>query len=102
MKMIKICALLIFLIFLGVVVAGCFPKLTEGTVIGKNYTPAKERMFVALYGKAVLPVRRTISEKWEILVSGHTAAGEEIQEWWSVTQERFEQLNVGDYVKKEE
>lgn len=98
----KKCMLMILLVCLAVMLAGCFPKLTEGTVIGKEYTPASVRIIPVVCGKIVVPVRREISEKWEILVSGHTDEGEEIREWWSVPQELFEQLNIGDYVKKEE
>lgn len=93
--------LLILLVFLAVLLVGCCPKLKEGIVIQKEYVPARKQMSIIWTGKVAVPIHRTISAKWRILVSGHTDEGEDIQEWWEVPEEEWHELSVGHYVERE-
>lgn len=100
--MAKKCVLLILLVCIAAFLVGCGPKLKYGIVIQKEYEPARRQTSVVWTGKTAIPITRTISEKWKILVSGHTEEGEEIQEWWEVTEERWKKLNIGYYVERKE
>ena len=90
------------LIWAGAEMMGWVPRLDEGTVIQKEYTPRSHWMQTIHNGKTITWQHRWRNEEWKILIEGYTEDGERRTEWWTVPAWKYNEIQVGDYVKRGE
>jgi len=94
----RIILIIIALVILVCSLAGC-SCVDNGVVRSKSFTPAhKTHYFQPLrIGNITRLIPHTVShaDSWRILV-----ANEEAEEWWDVTEEYFDTVNIGDYVDR--
>lgn len=94
--------LALFLILMLAVLTSC-AQLTSGTCIDKKYVGAYTTTSIRLIpaGKVLIPVSQVnhYPEAWEILVEGFNDKNELVQEWWTVDQESWETISIGDQVE---
>jgi len=76
-----------------------YEPLTEGVVIGKDYTPAYNTyapIHMNVDGKTqIIPQWRYVSEKWCVTVQNGDNT-----DWWYVSQEYYDSVKIGDWVTK--
>ncbi|MDL2317680.1 hypothetical protein LJC74_01110 [Eubacteriales bacterium OttesenSCG-928-A19] len=95
----------IALIILVVAVVDARPQLTAGTVTDKRYDAAHTTTWTRW--QDVGDVRVPIQEKqhypdtWSIQVEGAKEDGSRRGEWWSVGSGLYEQIGIGDQVKRD-
>lgn len=96
----------IFFGFIVLLIAGTFvwyvfihEPLTEGVVIGKDYTPAHKvysPIHMNVNGKTqIIPHWNYVSEKWCITVQN----GDDT-DWWYVSESYYDSVKIGDWVSK--
>jgi hypothetical protein len=70
------------------------PKITEGVVIKKHYTPAHVQFQTMIINKA--PITQTLyhPESFNIVIKK-----EKVKEHFSVHKEFYDSISVGDYIK---
>ena len=83
-------------------VIDCIPELDEGVVIAKDYTPASNGRTYVYTGKFMVPVAQKRRERYSIMVCGVNKDGEEITEWWDVTEAAWMNVEIGDEVRRAE
>lgn len=90
----------IILITLLFILAGCGYGELKGNVIDKQYTPAKTTMIPVRAGKvtSIMPVHHP--ERYEIKIQKEED-GEIKTTWITISKERYENIQIGDYFKKE-
>lgn len=93
-------ALCLFALF-AFAIGEAMPHLTEGVVVGKHHTPASSGVSMIYTGKVMVPVRQYRAAMYKIQVRGVTEDGEERTEWWIVTQTEWEQVELGDTVRRD-
>ena len=76
------------------------PKLDEGTVIQKQYTPREMQRVPVYDGKNITYRWQWHSERWEILVTGYTENGKKKTEWWRVSPEKYAEAEIGEIVQR--
>lgn len=94
----------LFLLCSIIFLCGCEPKITEGEVIGKEFTPSHTQvMFIPVThsnGKTsyttLLPYVYYYSDKWTITIRSYSDDGEELRETFRVTQDVYNDVQVGD------
>ena len=80
----------------------CMPELDEGIVVAKDYTPARTRTTTVYTGKNVIPIVQSQRARYSIQVRGVSEDGEEITEWWDVTETAWMNVEIGDEVRRAE
>ena len=90
------------LIWAGLEMLDLAPMLDEGTVIQKEYTPRSHYMQPIHNGKTITWQHRWRNEQWKILIDGYTEDGERRTEWWTVPAWKYNEIQVGDQVKRGE
>jgi hypothetical protein len=70
------------------------PKITEGVVIKKHYTPAHVQVQTMVINKVTITQPRHHSESFEIVIKK-----ENVKEHFSVNKEFYDSILVGDYIK---
>ena len=100
---IKRIALILLLLIVCVLVVGC-KSIDYGIVVEKSFTAAHSTYapYVMIINKQTKIMPRWVShpDSWKILVKNDDGS-----EWWSVSEEYYNSVNVGDNVdrrKKEE
>ena len=91
--------LLIIMIIMLIILASC-SSVDHGTVIDKLYSPEHRSyapIAITVNKGGIMLIPRWIhhSESWKILVEN-----DDDEEWWSVTKEYFDSVNVGDFVDR--
>lgn len=80
------------------------PILTEGEVIDKEFTPAHATSYTSSVraGKVSVPVVRKVHhpDTWRINVSGISDKGNIKTEWWTVSEEVYNSVEIGDNVER--
>lgn len=81
---------------------GCGTTLTHGYVVDKQYTEAYQWMELMCFAydsngvcTTQLPVWHHEPASWELCVERDA-----VQDWWSVSQETYDHIQVGDYVER--
>lgn len=86
---------LIFIAIIGFIwicsVASWVPMLTEGTIINKEYTPARHTS--GYIGGQYHS--NSQQERFKLLVTDGN-----MSEWWYVTEDEYFHYHVGDYIRK--
>ena len=106
--LIAICLIVGIGVLAFVAIDACNPKLTEGTVVDKEYIAAHTTMQTTYVftGKVMVPrvITRRHPDVWRIQVVGVLDNGEERTEWWDVGEALYNSVKIGDRVmkKKEE
>ena len=95
MKRILLFILILIMLFCMV---GC-SSIDYGTVKDKSFSPAHRtyRPMMIHMGKAIRVIPRWVSHKasWKILVENNEGS-----EWWTVAEEYYNAVNVGDFVDR--
>lgn len=77
---------------------GC-SSIDYGTVINKSYNPAhtlyQPMIMVINKQTRIIPRWVSYSDSWKILVENDQG-----KEWWDVTEEYFNDVNIGDEVDR--
>lgn len=103
--LIAICLIVGIAILVFVAIDACNPKLTEGTVVDKEYIAAHtttQTQYV-FTGKVMIPrvITRRHPDRWRILVVGFIENGDEHSEWWDVGEALYKIVKIGDRVKRD-
>lgn len=78
------------------------PMLDEGIVIEKKYSPERIQVMPVRTGKVTCMIPRRTKEKWEIKVEGTKDNGKKRVEWWTVTKEEYDRIQIGQTIKRTE
>lgn len=80
------------------------PKLTEGTVVDKEYiaTYTTTQTQYVFTGRVMVPrvITRRHPDRWRILVVGFLENGDEHSEWWGVDEALYNSVKIGDRVMR--
>lgn len=82
MRRIAITVIMLAILFM---LTGC-TSIDNGTVVDKAFIATHR-----IYGSMIM----RISDSWRILVENN-----EHKEWWDVTEEYYNSVNIGDYVDR--
>ena len=97
-KMEWICYFFIVLFVLLIIVSICLtiksPKITEGVVIKKHYTPAHVQFQTVVINKTPTIQQFYCSESFDIIIKK-----ENVEERFSINKEFYDSISVGDYIK---
>lgn len=74
--------------------------VSEGEVVGKEYAPARTWIQSAYVNGTVISMPRRMPAKWKIEVQGVNEDGETVTDIWRVSEEEFNKIRVGDYVRR--
>ena len=81
------------------ILTGCRKQIDFGTVADKSFTPAHKvysPMIMCVNKKTrIIPRWINHSDKWSILVQNDDGS-----EWWDVTEEFFNSVEIGDSVDR--
>ena len=90
-------------IALALFLAGC-KRLDSGVVIDKAHTPAHVQTYTTLnrVGKSLIPMVRTrvVPARYTVLVQGQDKDGDTVTEWWSITHEEYNRVQIGGTVHR--
>ena len=93
-----ICYFFIALFGLLIIISICLaikqPKITEGVVIKKHYTPAYVQIQTVIINKVPMTQQFHHSESFNIVIKK-----ENVKEHFSVHKEFYDSISVGDYIK---
>lgn len=92
-------AMILMFIVVMTILAGC-ATVDCGTVVDKSYTPARMVYSPIIMGGRnfkIIPRWHTKPALWRILVTDS-----ENSEWWTVTEDIYNNTNIGDIVDKKE
>lgn len=101
----------LLLIFSIIFLCSCEPKITEGEVIGKEFTPAHtQTMLIPVThsnGKTsyttLIPFIYYYPDTWTVTIMGYSDEGEELRETFRVTQAVYDDVQIGaEFVYDEE
>lgn len=94
----KKCLILLMLAVMLVTLTSC-KSIDYGTVISKSFTPAYVEHYIRpmRIGKTTIcmPCTRHVSASWSIHVEN-----EEGREWWSVSENYYNSVEIGDTVDR--
>ena len=86
------------------ILSACSPPLTEGVCIDKKHTEAYTTRWMQIIriGHTSIPIWHTTHHPatWKLQVAGVNADGKEVVEWWSVSQEVYSTIDIGDTVMR--
>lgn len=93
------------LLLLGGIAMVDRPRLTEGMVVDKSFTPAHTTTYTSRIwtGKTAVPRIRLVRhpDVWTIKVSGISDKGDEKTEWWTVSEDVYNSVEIGDEVERD-
>ncbi len=82
----------------AILMTGC-KSIDYGTIIDKSFTPAHRTYspIITRVGKTtrIIPHWSRHSDRWSILVEN-----EDGKDWWNVSEEYYDSVNVGDTVDR--
>jgi hypothetical protein len=87
-------ALFGLLIIISIYLAIKPPKITEGVVIKKHYTPAHVQIQTMIINKVPTTQQIYYSESFNIVIKK-----ENIKEHFSINKKFYDSISVGDYIK---
>lgn len=91
--------IVLILACLVLLLTACQKTLSAGTVIDKHFSPSHityNPIIMVMNGKTrITPRYIPHSDAWSILVQN----GED-KEWWEVSKEYYESVNIGDHVER--
>lgn len=74
--------------------------VTEFIVTEKKYSPAHYTTTFISTGKALVPIQNYYTDRWSIDCVGIDSRGKERNFTFSLSQEEYNQVNIGDVLKK--
>lgn len=93
-----ICSIILISVFV-IQIVDLFTNKTlyEGVIIEKKYREKHSILLPRVVGKVVIPFIQNVPESYQFKVSG-IRNGEQITQWWDVTEEQYNRFNIGDEV----
>ena len=91
------CFLMVLFVLLSIVYIYLIikpPKITEGVVIKKHYTPAHVQIRTMVINKAPITQTLHLPESFNIMIKK-----ENVKEHFSVNKDFYDSISVGDYIK---
>lgn len=93
--------MVVILIVAGIVIRYDFsPRIDTGTVIAKNYEPARTVTQFIYKDGYMYTVPHTYPAEWDIQVQGVDSEGNRSTEWWSVDETTYHKVTIGDTVQR--
>jgi len=89
-------AITIMVLVMLIVLTGC-TSVNNGIVVEKSFTAAHRTYAPIIIGKAphIIPRWHSHPDSWRILVENDAH-----REWWDVTEEFYNSVDIGDYVDR--
>lgn len=87
------------------ILSGCSASISEGTVVNKTHEDGYyyTTMMCSVYDKngfctSYVPIQNYNPESWEITISGKDDEGSTVTANYSVSESRYETIEIGAYV----
>ena len=94
---IKIISVLIILVMIISIICGCQAPVTTGTVVDKQHRNAyTSSNMQAIDQYNVITVEEYHPESWHIVIEGYDENNEYHQTTYSVSEEEYNSINIGD------
>ena len=94
--------LMVVMMLVALVLAGCGDRISEGTVVDKSKTEAYTTVVLVYTGKQTIPVPQYHSASYYVEVQGVDKNGKEVTEQFSVSKEAYENYQIGDHFVHQE
>ena len=96
-------ALSILLVFCVIALSGCSPSITNGEMVSKSFVPEHEEDEPDMQiGDMTIPGGTyTVPDKWYVKIGKENEKGKWKERTFRVTEERFNELQKGDWVNFE-
>ena len=94
--------LVVVMMLVALVLAGCGDRLTEGTVVDKSETAAHTSVMPVYTGKRTIFVPRYHSASYYVKVQGVDKSGKEVVETFSVSKGDYERYQIGDHFVRQD
>lgn len=86
-------------IFLAMLLCGCEPPPTEGTVVSREHKEAYTTSGYHSVGSRRFPYRRKHPESWRVTFTGFTKSGKKMENTVKVSKETFDVAEAGTFFK---
>ena len=97
---IKIISILIILVMIVSIICGCQAPVTTGTVVDMSHRSAYSttRLQTINHGSfsTTVPITEYHPESWHIVIEGYDENNEYHQTTYSVSEEEYNSINIGD------
>lgn len=87
--------LVVVMMLVTLVLAGCGDRISEGTVVDKSKTEAYTSIIPVLAGKRTIFIPQYHSAKYYVKVQGVDKNGKEVTEQFSVSKDSYENYQIG-------
>lgn len=89
--------LMVVMMLVALVLAGCGHDISEGTIVDKSKTEAYTSVIPIYSGKQTVLVPQYHSASYYVKVQGVDKKGKEVTEEFSVSKEAYENYQIGDH-----
>lgn len=94
--------LMVVMMLVALVLAGCGDRISEGTVVDKSKTEAYTSIIPVLAGKRAIFIPQYHSAKYYPHVEGVDKNGKDVVEKFSVSKDSYENYQIGDHFIRRE
>lgn len=94
--------LMVVMMLVALVLAGCGDRISEGTVADKSKTEAYTSIIPVLAGKQTIFIPQYHSAKYYLHVEGVDKNGKDVVEKFSVSKDSYENYQIGDHFVHQE
>lgn len=94
--------LMVVMMLVALVLAGCGHDISEGMIVDKSKTEAYTSVMPISTGKRTIFVPQYHSAKYYLHVEGVDKNGKEVTEQFSVSKEAYENYQIGDHFVHQE
>lgn len=94
--------LMVVMMLVALVLAGCGHNISEGTVVDKSKTEAHTSLIPVISGKRTIFVPQYHSASYYLYVEGVGKNGKDVVKKFSVSKADYEQYQVGDHFVHQE
>ncbi len=99
---VKIISILIILVM---IISGCQASVTTGTVADMTYIPAHTMIIMQTVNtgsfSTTVPITTSYPDIWYVVIEGYDENNEYHQTTYSVSEEEYNSINIGDTYTKE-
>ena len=89
--------LMVVMMLVALVLAGCGHDISEGTIVDKSKTEAYTSVIPIYSGKQTVLVPQYHSARYYLHVKGTNESGSEVTEEFSVSKEAYENYQIWDH-----
>lgn len=89
--------LMVVMMLVALVLAGCGHDISEGTIVDKSKTEAYTSLIPVLSGKQTIFIPQYHSASYYVKVQGADKNGKEVTEQFSVSKDSYENYQIGDH-----